>query len=66
MSLLLFGMMVVISVVKQTGLFEYLAIWAAKRAKGRPYRLLVLPCVLTAVTSALLDNVTTRTSRRGR
>ncbi len=57
--LLLFGMMVVISVVKQTGLFEYLAIWAAKRAKGRPYRLLVLLCVLTAVSSALLDNVTT-------
>ena len=60
-------MMVVISVVKQTGLFEYLAIWAAKRAKGRPYRLLaaaVRPDPL--LTSALLDNVTTRTSRRGR
>ena len=47
--LLLFGMMVVISVVKQTGLFEYLAIWAGKRAKGRPYRLLVLLCLITAV-----------------
>ena len=57
--LLLFGMMVVVSVVKQTGLFEYLAIWAAKRAAGRPYRLLVLLCVITAVASALLDNVTT-------
>ncbi|MEP6560633.1 MAG: ArsB/NhaD family transporter [Nakamurella sp.] len=57
--LLLFGMMVVISVVKQTGLFEYLAIWSAKRAGGRPYRLLVLLCLITAVASALLDNVTT-------
>ncbi len=57
--LLLFGMMVVVSVVKQTGLFEFLAIWAAKRARGKPYRLLVLLCVITAVASALLDNVTT-------
>jgi Na+/H+ antiporter NhaD/arsenite permease-like protein len=51
-------MMVVVSVVKQTGLFEYLAIWAAKRARGSPYRLLVLLCVITAVASAWLDNVT--------
>ncbi len=57
--LLLFGMMVVISVVKQTGLFEFLAIWAGKRAKGRPYRLLVLLCLITAIASAMLDNVTT-------
>ncbi len=57
--LLLFGMMVVVSVVKQTGLFEYLAIWSAKRAGGRPYRLLVLLCLITATASALLDNVTT-------
>ena len=57
--LLLFGMMVVVSVVKQTGLFDYLAIWAAKRSRGRPYRLLVLLCLITAGASALLDNVTT-------
>jgi Na+/H+ antiporter NhaD/arsenite permease-like protein len=56
---LLFGMMVVVSVVKQTGVFEYLAIWAAKRARGRPYRVLVLLCTITAVASAALDNVTT-------
>src|SRR3954447_1744819 len=56
---LLFAMMVVVSVTKQTGLFEYLAIWAAKRARGRPYRVMVLLCVITAATSALLDNVTT-------
>jgi Na+/H+ antiporter NhaD/arsenite permease-like protein len=56
---LLFGMMVVVSVLKQTGLFEYLAIWAAKRARGEPYRVMVLLCLLTAVASAFLDNVTT-------
>jgi Na+/H+ antiporter NhaD/arsenite permease-like protein len=56
---LLLGMMIIVSVIKQTGFFEYLAIYAAKLAKGRPYRILVLLCVLTAVASALLDNVTT-------
>ncbi|MFI7614507.1 ArsB/NhaD family transporter [Nonomuraea terrae] len=56
---LLLGMMVIVGVLKQTGVFEYLAIWAAKRAKGHPYRLMVLLVVITAFASALLDNVTT-------
>ncbi|MFI0407750.1 sodium:proton antiporter [Actinomadura sp. 3N508] len=56
---LLLGMMVIVSVLRQTGLFEYVAIWAAKRARGRPYRLMVMLVVLTAGASALLDNVTT-------
>lgn len=56
---LLLGMMIIVSVFKQTGIFSYLAIWAAKRSRGRPYRLMVLLVVVTAVTSALLDNVTT-------
>ncbi|MFB4271359.1 ArsB/NhaD family transporter [Nonomuraea sp. GTA35] len=56
---LLLGMMVIVGVLKQTGVFEYLAIWAAKRARGRPYRLMVLLVVITALASALLDNVTT-------
>jgi Na+/H+ antiporter NhaD/arsenite permease-like protein len=56
---LLLGMMVIVGVLKETGIFDYLAIWAAKRAKGRPYRLMVLLVVITAVASALLDNVTT-------
>jgi Na+/H+ antiporter NhaD/arsenite permease-like protein len=56
---LLLGMMIIVGVVKQTGAFEYLAIWAVRRAHGRPYPLLVLLCVITAVASALLDNVTT-------
>jgi Na+/H+ antiporter NhaD/arsenite permease-like protein len=56
---LLLGMMVIVSVLRQTGVFEYVAIWAAKRARGRPYRLMVMLVTITAVASALLDNVTT-------
>lgn len=56
---LLLGMMVIVSVLRRTGVFEYVAIWAAKRARGRPYRLMVMLVVLTATASALLDNVTT-------
>ena len=56
---LLFGMMVIVSVLRQTGVFEYVAIWAAKRSRGRPYVLMILLVLLTASASALLDNVTT-------
>ncbi len=56
---LLLGMMVIVSVLRRSGVFEYVAIWAAKRTRGRPYPLMVMLCVLTAVASALLDNVTT-------
>jgi Na+/H+ antiporter NhaD/arsenite permease-like protein len=56
---LLLGMMVIVGVLRQTGIFEYLAIWAAKRARGRPFRVMVILVVITAVASALLDNVTT-------
>ena len=56
---LLLGMMVIVGVLRQTGVFEYVAIWAAKRARGRPFLIMVLLVVLTAVASALLDNVTT-------
>jgi len=56
---LLFGMMVIVGVLSQTGVFEYLAIWAAKQSRGRPFRVLTMMVVLTAVASALLDNVTT-------
>jgi Na+/H+ antiporter NhaD/arsenite permease-like protein len=56
---LLLGMMIIVSVLKQTGIFEYLAIWAAKRARGRPFAVMVMLVVITAVASALLDNVTT-------
>jgi Na+/H+ antiporter NhaD/arsenite permease-like protein len=56
---LLLGMMIIVSVLRRTGVFEYIAIWCAKRSRGRPYRLMVMLAVLTAVTSAVLDNVTT-------
>jgi Na+/H+ antiporter NhaD/arsenite permease-like protein len=56
---LLLGMMIIVGVIKQTWLFEYLAIAAAKRAKGRPYAMLVMLVVITAVASSALDNVTT-------
>ena len=56
---LLIGMMVIVNIVRETGLFEVLAIWAAKRADAKPFRLLVLLAILTAVLSAMLDNVTT-------
>ena len=56
---LLLGMMLIVAVLKRTGIFEYVAIWAAKRAKGRPYRLMVLLILSTAFLSAWLDNVTT-------
>lgn len=56
---LLLGMMVIVSVLRVTGVFEFMAIWAAKRARGRPFRLMVLLLLITAVASAMLDNVTT-------
>jgi Na+/H+ antiporter NhaD/arsenite permease-like protein len=55
---LLLGMMIIVGVVKQTGVFEYLAIWSAKRAKGRPFRVMVMLVLITAIASAFLDNVT--------
>jgi Na+/H+ antiporter NhaD/arsenite permease-like protein len=56
---LLLGMMVIVGIMRPTGVFEYLAIWAARRSRGEPYRFLVVICLITAVLSALLDNVTT-------
>src|SRR5690606_6131544 len=56
---LLLGMMLIVAVLKQTGVFEYIAIWAARRARGKPYRLMVLLILVTAVFSPWLDNVTT-------
>ncbi|MBQ1333973.1 MAG: hypothetical protein IIY34_01350, partial [Clostridia bacterium] len=55
----LIGMMTFVGVVKESGLFEFLAIKSAKIAKGNPWRIMVIFIVITAVLSALLDNVTT-------
>ena len=56
---LLMGMMVIVNITSETGLFNSLAIWAAKKVKAKPISLLVALSILTAVCSALLDNVTT-------
>jgi Na+/H+ antiporter NhaD/arsenite permease-like protein len=56
---LLIGMMVIVSITSETGLFKYLAIWSAKKAKGDPIRILIYLALITAFGSALLDNVTT-------
>ncbi|MFG2868547.1 SLC13 family permease [Streptomyces sp. NPDC048338] len=56
---LLLGMMMIVGVLKRTGLFEYLAIWSVKKAKAKPFRVMAMLIVITAVASALLDNVTT-------
>ena len=56
---LLLGMMILVGVLRQTGVFEFLAIWSAQRARARPFRMMVLLVLITALASALLDNVTT-------
>ncbi len=56
---LLLGMMIIVSVLRHTGVFEYVAIWAVKRANAAPLRIMILLVLVTALGSALLDNVTT-------
>lgn len=57
--LLLIGMMVIVGITRKSGVFEYMAIKSAKMVKGEPVALLVVLGLITAVASALLDNVTT-------
>ncbi len=56
---LLMGMMIIVNITSETGLFNFLAIWAAKKVKAQPTKLLIALSALTAVCSAFLDNVTT-------
>ena len=56
---LLIGMMLFVAVVKHSGIFEYLAVKSAKIAKGDPWKMMIVFIVITALLSALLDNVTT-------
>lgn len=55
---LLFGMMLLVSMLEQTGAFQYLGIWTAKKTKGNPWYLLVALSAITAGLSMILDNVT--------
>lgn len=56
---LLIGMMIIVNITAETGLFKYIAVVAAKKAKGEPVRILLLLFLITAAGSAFLDNVTT-------
>ena len=56
---LLIGMMIIVNMVRETGLFEVLAIWSAQVADAQPFRMLALLAIVTAALSAMLDNVTT-------
>lgn len=55
---LLVSMMIIINIMKPTGVFEYIAIKSAKAAKGKPFAIMAIYSVVTAVVSAFLDNVT--------
>jgi len=57
--ILLFGMMIIVGLFRGTGFFEYLAIRAAKLARGRPWLLFVYLGLATSLVSMILDNVTT-------
>jgi Na+/H+ antiporter NhaD/arsenite permease-like protein len=56
---LLAGMMILVSITRRSGMFQYVAIWSAKAARAHPAGILLLLQVTTAVVSAFLDNVTT-------
>ena len=56
---LLIGMMIIVNIMKRSGIFTYVAIRAAKMAKGDPWKIIVVFSIITALFSALLDNVTT-------
>ena len=56
---LLVSMMIIINIMKPTGVFEYIAIRSAKAAKGEPFKIMAIFSVVTAFLSAFLDNVTT-------
>ena len=55
---LLAGMMMIANVLRETGLFQWIAVQSVQLGKGKPYRIMVILVLVTAVTSALLDNVT--------
>ena len=56
---LLIGMMTIVGISERSGMFQYVAVWGAKKVHANPRGLLVVLAVVTAVFSAFLDNVTT-------
>ncbi len=55
---LLLGMMIIVAILAETGIFNWVAVKAAELSKGNPWRLMVILCTFTAITSAFVDNVT--------
>ena len=55
---LLAGMMIIANILRETGVFQWVAIQAVKSGQGRSLRILIILSAITAVSSALLDNVT--------
>ncbi len=56
---LLIGMMIIVGIAEKSGMFQYVAVWSAKKVKASPRGLMIVFGIVTAVFSALLDNVTT-------
>ncbi len=56
---LLTGMMVIVAITQKSGVFQFVAIWSAKQVKASPWGIVVMLTIVTAIFSALLDNVTT-------
>jgi Na+/H+ antiporter NhaD/arsenite permease-like protein len=54
---LMLGMMIIVSIMRQTGAFEYAAIWAVKHSNGSPLRIMILLMLVMALSSAILPNV---------
>ena len=56
---LLLGMMLIVNITRRSGLFQFVAIWSAKKVEAKPWGILLMMSIVTAVFSAFLDNVTT-------
>jgi Na+/H+ antiporter NhaD/arsenite permease-like protein len=54
---LMLGMMIIVSIMRHTGAFEYAAIWAVKRSNGSPLRIMIMLMLVMALSSAILPNV---------
>uniref|UniRef100_A0A3Q2PBU6 OCA2 melanosomal transmembrane protein n=1 Tax=Fundulus heteroclitus TaxID=8078 RepID=A0A3Q2PBU6_FUNHE len=56
---LLFGMMVLVAIFSETGFFDYCAVKAYQLSRGRVWPMIMILCLIAAILSAFLDNVTT-------
>ncbi len=56
---LLVGMMVIVNITEKSGLFQFVAVWGAKKVKAHPVGIMIMLAIVTAFFSAFLDNVTT-------